>query len=233
MGCIHSRSDYFIPPHLSISNDNIQSVVQAIYPDLPSSYEKHKVIKVYDGDTVTIEDNRRVRFLGIDTPELNEKQPFAKEARDYVVKKCHNKYVYFSFEPGSDKTDRYGRLLAWVWIEVAGATSNAGNKKQSSSSYLNVNEGLVSEGLANVYTPGNKKLQNHSKLISLQKMARERKIGKWKSFKDVHVYKTKNGKAFHIQNCKHLAKSSNLERILSSSGTDRGLYPCRTCLPDM
>ena len=64
-------------------------------------------------------------------------------------------------------------------------------------------------------------------------MARECKLGKWKSFKDVHVYKTKNGKAFHIQNCKHLAKSSNLERILSSIGTDRGLYPCRTCLPDM
>ena len=135
MGCIHSKSDYLSPPPpLSISN-NIN--VQAIYPGLPSSYEKHKVIKVYDGDTVTIEDNRRIRFLGIDTPELNENQPFAKEARDYVVKKCHNKHVYFSFEPGSDKTDRYGRLLAWVWVEVAGTTRG---KQSSSSSYLNVNE---------------------------------------------------------------------------------------------
>lgn len=210
MGCIPSKSDH----------QSNQSHQAALYHALPSKYESHKVIKVYDGDTLTLEDKRRVRFLGIDCPELQEKQPFAQEAKDYVADKCRNKDVYFSFEPGGEKTDRYGRLLAWVWVGQG-------------TGYLNINEALVSEGLANVYSPNPKKLQNSSKLIALQKKARESRVGKWRSYKDVQVYRTKNGKAFHKQNCKHLARSTNLQKISASKGTDQGLYPCRACLSDM
>lgn len=230
MGCIHSKSDYPLSTNASYLNHYEQGLKHsnaAIYHALPTEYQRHKVVKVYDGDTLTIEGNRRVRFLGIDCPELDEKQPFAEEAKDYVLRKCHDKHVYFSFEPGNDKTDRYGRLLAWVWVDLQEDGS------LSSTGYLNVNEALISEGLANIYTPGNKKLQNHAKLIALQSKARENKLGKWKTFKDVYVYKTRNGKAFHKQGCKHLAKSVKLEKILASKGTDEGLHPCRTCLSDM
>jgi len=231
MGCIQSTSP--TPTFNNNIHNNLHSsaTTAAIYHALPSEYERHRVVNVYDGDTITIEDGRkRVRFLGIDCPELDERQPFAKEARDFVVSKCHNKHVYVSFEPGSEKTDRYGRLLAWIWVDL-----HQQQQQQQHGGFLNVNEALVLQGLANVYTPGNKKLQNHSKLIALQKKAREKRLGKWGSFQDVSVYKTRNGKAFHKRGCKHLAKSKshNIEKISASKGTDRGLYPCRTCLPDM
>ena len=138
--------------HYPIEGKTTTTQNPAIYNDLPSSYEKHRVIKVYDGDTVTLHDKRRVRFLGIDTPELDVSQPYAAEAKQYTTEKCLGKDVYLSFEPGSEKFDRYGRLLAWIWVgEGVG--------------YLNVNEALVSQGYASVYTPGNKKLQNYDKLL--------------------------------------------------------------------
>ncbi len=210
MGCIPSKS--------GTTQTLSQHSHVALYSTLPSDYERHRVVKVYDGDTLTLSDKRRVRFLGIDCPELDEGQPFAEEARQYSLDKCQGKDVYFSFEPGGEKTDRYGRLLAWVWVGEG-------------TGYININEALVSEGLAGVYMPGNKKLQNKNKLIALQTRARQRKLGKWKSFKDVNVFKTYHGKAFHKRDCKHLARSKNPQMIAASTATDSGLHPCRTCLP--
>lgn len=54
------------------------SGLSPIYPSLPEGAEQHDVRNVYDGDTLTLIDERRVRFLGIDTPEIKEKQPFAE-----------------------------------------------------------------------------------------------------------------------------------------------------------
>ncbi|KAI2506581.1 nuclease-like protein [Fragilaria crotonensis] len=55
-----------------------------IHPSLPAGAEKHHVRNVYDGDTLTLTDERRVRLLGIDTPEIKQKQPFAEEAKEYT-----------------------------------------------------------------------------------------------------------------------------------------------------
>ncbi len=216
MGCIPSKSNFLLetPENFQTNNAN-----PAIYNALPSVYEKHRVVKVYDGDTITLEDRRRVRLLGIDTPELAERQPFAEEAKQYTTDKCLGEDVFISFEPGSDKTDRYGRLLAWIWV-------------MEGVGYLNVNEALVSKGYATVYTPGQKKLQNYAKLLHLQSKAKQNKIGKWKAFQDFHVFKTRNGKAFHKQNCKHLARSKRLQRINASDAINQGLHACRTCLGD-
>ena len=221
MGCIHSNSNYPLessPPQPTGTTKNHANA--AMYNALPSEYEIHRVVKVYDGDTITLQDKRRVRFLGIDTPELAERQPFAKEAKQYTEETCLGKDVFISFEPGSDKTDRYGRILAWIWVG-----QNVG--------YLNLNEALVSQGYASVYTPGKKKLQNYEKLIKLQSQAKQNKLGKWKEFKDFNVFKTRNGKAFHVRNCKHLAKSKKLDRLKASIAMNQGLHACRTCLPDV
>mmetsp|Transcript_95 Transcript_95/g.252 ORF Transcript_95/g.252 Transcript_95/m.252 type:complete len:232 (-) Transcript_95:483-1178(-) len=191
-----------------------------IYDKLPPSAEKHPVRNVYDGDTLTLIDERRVRFLGIDTPEIKEKQAFAQEAKKYTKDLCHKKDIWLTFEPGHDREDHYGRLLAFVWVPVNGK-------------YLNVNEGIVKEGLASVYTPNKaSKLHNMKKLLELQKEARRAKRGLWGDFKDFKVLKTANGAAYHVRGCKHLAKSKNLIEINATSAMDEGLHPCRTCLAD-
>ena len=47
-----------------------------------------KVIKIYDGDTITImaKEKIKVRLFGIDAPEL--KQEFGKESREHLEKLC-------------------------------------------------------------------------------------------------------------------------------------------------
>ena len=91
--------------------------LSAVYPSLPAGAEQVQVRNVYDGDTLTLTDERRVRFLGIDTPEIKEKQPFAQEAKAYTKDLCDKQDIWISYEPGQEKKDHYGRLLCFVWVQ--------------------------------------------------------------------------------------------------------------------
>ena len=168
----------------------------------------------------TLVDGQRVRFLGIDTPEISENQPFAKEAKAYVRKYCHKKEIYITYDKFGNRKDKFGRLLAFVWAYDA---SNGG--------YICVNEGVVAEGLATVYLPRkDAKLSNLRKLITLQKEARQAKRGIWSNFVDYKVLVTPNGAAYHVAGCRH--NNRNLRSMMASAAADSGLHPCRTCLAD-
>lgn len=87
-----------------------------------------RVIKVYDGDTITIAsklpyDNSplyrlSVRLNGIDTPEMKgkdvgeEEKEVAKKAQEFVSNLILNKYVRLE----NVKSEKYGRILADVFI---------------------------------------------------------------------------------------------------------------------
>lgn len=187
-----------------------------VYPSLPPDAQPYDVRNVYDGDTLTLKDERRVRFLGIDTPEVKEQQPFSQEAKAYTKDRCSDK-IWISFEPGQDREDHYGRLLAFVWVQEGGG-------------YLCVNEGIVAAGLASAYVPNqNQKLHNWDKLVALQNQAREARRGMWKEFQDETVYKTANGSAYHKRDCEHLSSVRNLTELKASEAAGKGLHPCRTC----
>jgi len=80
------------------------------------------VLKIVDGDTVDIrDDNRgrlRVRLLGIDTPET--KKPdytvgcWGPEATQFAVTTMLGQRVALQTDPTQDRTDRYGRTLAYL-----------------------------------------------------------------------------------------------------------------------
>lgn len=78
--------------------------------------------KINDGDTVTLSNGRLVRFIGINTPEINHasltrSEPFALEARALLtrhIKKGDKLHLLFD----KTKTDRYGRLLAYVYSKT-------------------------------------------------------------------------------------------------------------------
>lgn len=86
-----------------------------------------RVIKVYDGDTITIACKLpykksplyrlSVRLKGIDTPEIKGKTEDEKQAaklvRDFVHSIAYNKYV----ELRNVTSEKYGRLLADVYID--------------------------------------------------------------------------------------------------------------------
>ena len=69
------------------------------------------VIKVYDGDTVTLEGKTRLRLYGIDAPEL--KQKGGKFARELLYDKIYNKRI--EYVPVS--IDRYGRIVAKIYYK--------------------------------------------------------------------------------------------------------------------
>lgn len=84
--------------------------------------QSYRVTRVIDGDTIEIEGQELVRYIGIDTPELRERksdhweyrpQPYAVEARALNYKLVAGKKVKLEFD--IVKKDKYGRTLAYVY----------------------------------------------------------------------------------------------------------------------
>jgi micrococcal nuclease len=81
-----------------------------------------EVLRVVDGDTIDIRDDirgrLRVRVLGIDTPET--KKPgyevgcWGPEATEFARSTMVGQRVAFVTDPTQDRTDRYGRTLAYL-----------------------------------------------------------------------------------------------------------------------
>ena len=80
------------------------------------------VLRVVDGDTIDIRDDvrgrLRVRLLGIDTPET--KKPgytvgcWGPEATEFAESTMAGQRVALEPDPTQDRTDRYGRTLAYL-----------------------------------------------------------------------------------------------------------------------
>ena len=78
------------------------------------------VSRIVDGDTLHLKDGRKIRLLGINTPERayhgKASQPFSKKATQLVKHLLrHNKRVGLSYD--QQKKDRYKRILAYVNLE--------------------------------------------------------------------------------------------------------------------
>ena len=71
---------------------------------------------VHDGDTVHLEDGRKIRLIGINTPELARddmpEQAFAVEAREHLQAAITRHGNRVGLLHGAERHDRYGRTLA-------------------------------------------------------------------------------------------------------------------------
>ena len=88
-------------------------------PDvLPVASEFVFVSRVVDGDTLVIEGDRRVRLLGVDTPETKHPslpvQPFGEEASRFTRRMVEGKTVQLVFD--RERFDDFQRVLAFVFI---------------------------------------------------------------------------------------------------------------------
>jgi len=124
------------------------------------------VTRVIDGDTIEVDiagTIYKVRYIGIDTPEPDDKRPefcaLAQEATRYNRQLVEGKTI--RLEKDISETDQYGRLLRYVYI---GDTL--------------VNAELVRQGLAwAISYPPDTKYQDY--LEELEAEARQDKIGIW------------------------------------------------------
>ena len=73
-----------------------------------------QVVRVADGDTVTVRDSRakthRVRLAGIDAPE--QAQPHGAASREHLVQLVAGREVEVRYR----KVDDYGRLVGTLWL---------------------------------------------------------------------------------------------------------------------
>jgi endonuclease YncB( thermonuclease family) len=77
--------------------------------------EQATVASVYDGDTLTLTDGRRVRLLQIDTPELGSGECYSRAARTALLRLAPpGARIALEVDAGLDRIDRYGRLLRYV-----------------------------------------------------------------------------------------------------------------------
>ena len=89
-------------------------------PSCPADRSDQRVVSamVLDGDTLALADGRRVRLLGIDTPEIGRdgepSQPFAEEAKE-LLRRLAGAGARLRLRLDEERFDRYGRLLAHVF----------------------------------------------------------------------------------------------------------------------
>jgi len=127
---------------------------------LPGQQTSNCVVdRIADGDTFRCRDGRKIRLIGIDTPEARQR-PYGAQARTALIRMAPPGTT-LRLEGDVAATDPYGRVLAYAW----------------SGSVL-VNETLVQDGWAVQYTvPPNVKYAD--RLGRAQKEARAQGRGLW------------------------------------------------------
>ena len=100
----------------------------------PSYTYRAKVVKVIDGDTIDVELDvgfnthiyKRLRFLGIDTWEVRgEEKPKGLIAKARLEELVQDQELYV--QTVMDGEGKYGRVLAWLWIDTDNGMVNVNN----------------------------------------------------------------------------------------------------------
>lgn len=133
--------------------------ILVLLPRCAASADEAAVVRVIDGDTIVIGGEYRVRYIGIDTPEIGE--PYYDEAKQCNRELVDNQLV--RLEKDVTGKDRYGRLLRYVFVDG-----------------VFVNAELVRRGYATVYPrdlfPDNR---HHDTLIEAEGEAKKAERGIW------------------------------------------------------
>ncbi|MFA4982377.1 MAG: thermonuclease family protein [Candidatus Omnitrophota bacterium] len=154
--------------------------IKSLPPLSASAFAKDEyrlVSQVVDGDTLKLSGGDRVRLIGVDTPEVHYSakllsdakkssrniksiQESGRKASSFTKGLCGGKKIRLEFDV--EKEDRYGRLLAYVYLEDG----------------TFVNARIIEEGYAQVMTiPPNVKHAEY--FLRLQKESREKRKGLW------------------------------------------------------
>lgn len=170
------------------------------------------LVKCVDGDTATFNVNGediKFRFLAIDTPETvhptKGEEEGGKTASNYTCEALTNaKKIEIMYDEKSSKTDKYGRGLAWIYVDD-----------------VLLQEDLISKGYAEVaYIYGNYELVPH--LCEVQSKALEAKLGIWSGDREEGYCSTKSNKTTNATTSKEskttkkttTKKSDDLESTL-------------------
>jgi micrococcal nuclease len=168
------------------------------------------VTKVVDGDTIDLDNGDRIRFSGIDTPEIGTcYSNQAKEALTYLVL---GKEIYLE----SDQTQegKYGRTLGYVYVDQN-----------------NVNAILVENGYAKVFDKYNETTNRYEELKILEAKAKDQKKGVWNCPKQDCLYvANKETKVYHKPECRWAKKLKEENKVCITTEDQLKEYtPAKSC----
>ncbi len=131
--------------------------------------DNYEIKQVIDGDTIEITrygKPEQVRLIGLDTPEtVDPRKPvqcFGKEASDNSKKLLSGQKVRIEFDQKVGERDRYGRLLAYIWL----------------NSEL-VNLELIRGGYAHEYTYRSQSYKYQDQFKEAEGLAKQAQVGFW------------------------------------------------------
>lgn len=189
----------------------------------------YPVLEVIDGDTIAVAiagERERVRLIGVDTPETRHPnrtvEYFGPEATRFLTALLAEERVHLALEPGTTHTDKFGRVLAYVYRASDG---------------LFVNAEILRCGYGHVLT---RYPFEHMELFrALARDARVAGRGLWGDSPDhasfagapdpAMVYVTPSGRKYHRRGCRHV--SENFEAVSVTEAESRALEPCGACEP--
>ena len=211
------------------------------------------VVRVVDGDTAVFlladGTQEKVRFIGIDTPESTTKiEPYGKAASAYTAEHLRvGRRVYL--EKDVEARDRYGRLLAYVWLSPPSAI----NESELRDKLFNAQ--LAIDGYAQQMTIApNVKYADYFKAFVAE--ARSRSRGLW-SGEDAPAagaaagtvgaaapapapatsatyIGNRNTRRFHIPTCSSVSAMNPGNKVAlasRSAAISQGYVPCKRCRP--
>jgi micrococcal nuclease len=187
-----------------------------------TSGASHEVKSVYDGDSILLNSGEKVRYLDIDTPEIDhsggKSQFMAHAARELNVKLVSNSRIRMEYN--RKRLDRHGRVLAYVFLEDGRM----------------VNAILLRRGLAHLMLK-KPRFKYFSFLLRCQRQAMEKRIGIWSRNpqKREKVYLgNRNSYRFHRPSCPfgmNMRKESVVHFKTPHDAFWEGYSPCRRCMP--
>ncbi len=141
-------------------------------------FEEVTVVDIVDGDTIRAEDAAgntvKIRFVGCNCPETQkEGQPgefYAGEATRYTSDTLLGKTVYL--EKDHSETDRYGRLLRFIWLQIPDEITEETIRK------YNFSATLIENGYAACITVGDD-TKYASLFQDLENTAASEGVGMW------------------------------------------------------
>ncbi len=178
---------------------------------------------VDDGDTVVLTDGARVRYIGINAPEVAHRdtpaQRFGPEAADFNRKLVHGKMVRLEYD--TERKDQYGRVLAYVFLKDG----------------TFVNAALVKSGLAYfVFRRPNTKYD--ATLLRFQQEAMARRMGMWEALpmQKGPLLGNRHSKRFHRPACSFGKATASRHRVIFETNYDAfraGYSPCKHCFDNV
>jgi micrococcal nuclease len=182
--------------------------------------QRHAVRWVSDGDTIILNDGRRVRYIGINAPEIdheNQKaQPFGYEARSFNIQLVSTQRIRLELD--KERHDRYGRWLAYIFL--------------SDGSFVNAR--LLQNGFA-YYLYRKPNVKYDKLLLKAQQEAMKAKKGLWRRWKEEKGMYIGNRKSmrFHLPTCPFAQNIKRKNRVNFATKWDAftaGYAPAKKCI---